>query len=161
MTNTPEITVAAIAEQNGRFLTIEERVRGKLVLNQPAGHLENHETLAEAASRECFEESGWQFEPTHLCGIYTWRHPTKDVTVVRFAFCGRAHSYDPHAKLDDGIERSLWMSPDELLECPERLRSPMVAQALHDFALGRSYPLDLFTSVDNQLVTDIARKASV
>jgi len=114
MQKNPEITVAAIAEQNGRFLTIEERVRGKLVLNQPAGHLEDHETLAEAASRECFEESGWQFEPIGLCGIYTWHHPLKQVTIMRIAFCGRAHSHDPHAKLDKGIERSLWMSPEEL-----------------------------------------------
>ena len=161
MQNTPEITVAAIAEQNGRFLTIEERVRGKLVLNQPAGHLENHETLAEAASRECFEESGWHFEPSHLCGIYTWRHPAKDVTIVRFAFCGRAHSFDPEAKLDDGIERSLWMTPDELFERADRLRSPMVAQAIHDFAKGLTYPLDMFTSVENQLITDLAQKASI
>lgn len=161
MHNTPEITVAAIAEENGRFLTIEEHVRGELVLNQPAGHLENHESLTEAVARECFEESGWQFEPSHLCGIYTWRHPRKDVTVVRFAFCGRAHSYDADATLDDGIVRAFWLTPDELFEQSSRLRSPMVAQALHDFAAGRSYPLDMFTSVVNQSVADLARKVSI
>lgn len=147
--NTPEITVAAIAEQNGKFLTIEEHVRGKLVLNQPAGHLENNETLAEAAARECFEESGWHFDPSHLCGIYTWRHPRKDVTIVRFAFCGKAHSFDPDATLDDGIERSLWMTPDELFEREDRLRNPMVGQAIRDFAEGRQYPLELLTSIQH------------
>ena len=161
MQNTPEITVAAIAEQNGRFLIIEEHVRGKLVLNQPGGHLENHETLAEAASRECLEESGWQFEPSHLCGIYTSHHPTRDVTVVRFAFCGRAHSFDPEATLDDGIERSFWMTPAELFARADRLRSPMVAQAINDYALGLRYPLEMFTPVENQVITDLARKATV
>ncbi len=161
MQNTPEITVAAIAEQNGRFLTIEERVRGELVLNQPAGHLENHETLAEAVARECLEESGWHFEPSHLCGIYTWRHPRKDVTVIRFAFCGRAHSFDANATLDDGIVRALWLTPDEIFAQTDRLRSPMVTQALHDFAAGHHYPLDMFTSVVNPALDELELKASI
>ncbi|MFK8028976.1 MAG: NUDIX hydrolase [Gammaproteobacteria bacterium] len=161
MTRAPEITVAAIAEQNGKFLTIEEHVRGKLVLNQPAGHMENHETLAEAVARECFEESGWHFEPTHLCGIYTWTHPTKNVTIVRFAFCGRAHSYDPEAILDDGIERSMWMTPRELFERPGRLRNPMVGQAIHDFKAGRHYPLEMITSMDSEPISELSLKANV
>lgn len=149
--NKPTITVAAIAEQNGKFLTIEEHVRGQLVLSQPGGHLENHETLAEAAARECFEESGWQFEPMHLCGIYTWQHPRKHSTILRFAFCGIAHSFDPDAALDEGIVRSFWMTPDELTEQEDRLRNPMVMQAIRDFSLGRHYPLDLLTSLEQPL----------
>lgn len=153
--NSPEITVAAVAERSGRFLTIEERVRGKLVLNQPAGHLENNETLSEAVARECFEESGWRFEPDALCGIYTWQHPYKDVTVVRFAFCGTAHSFDAGASLDEGIVRALWLSPDELGKQSDRLRSPMVMQAVHDFKAGRRFPLDMLTSVFNSGVPNV------
>ena len=48
----PEVTVAAVIERSGRFLLVEERIRGRLVLNQPAGHLEDGETLLEAVVRD-------------------------------------------------------------------------------------------------------------
>ena len=38
---TPDITVAAIVEQEGRFLCVEERINGRTVFNQPAGHVEH------------------------------------------------------------------------------------------------------------------------
>ena len=41
----PDVTVAAVIERSGRFLLVEERIRGRLVLNQPAGHLEDGESL--------------------------------------------------------------------------------------------------------------------
>jgi 8-oxo-dGTP pyrophosphatase MutT (NUDIX family) len=37
----PDITVAAIVEQDGRFLLVEESIRGQRVYNQPAGHVES------------------------------------------------------------------------------------------------------------------------
>jgi hypothetical protein len=45
----PDVTVATIVPRDGRFLVVEERIRGELVVNQPAGHLEPHESLADAA----------------------------------------------------------------------------------------------------------------
>ena len=48
----PEVTVAAVVERDHRFLVVEERISGRLVLNQPAGHLEDGETLVEAVIRE-------------------------------------------------------------------------------------------------------------
>ena len=55
----PDVTVATIIPRDGRFLVVEERIRGDLVVNQPAGHLEPGESLAEAARRETLEETGW------------------------------------------------------------------------------------------------------
>ena len=46
------LTVAAIIEDQGRFLFVEEHSGGKLVINQPAGHVEAGETLPYAVSRE-------------------------------------------------------------------------------------------------------------
>ena len=37
----PDVTVAALIERERRFLLVEERIRGRLVLNQPAGHVED------------------------------------------------------------------------------------------------------------------------
>ncbi len=33
----PDVTVAALVERDGRFLLVEERIRGRVVFNQPAG----------------------------------------------------------------------------------------------------------------------------
>ena len=48
----PDVTVAAVVVADGRLLMVEESVGGRLVLNQPAGHLEPDETLVDAALRE-------------------------------------------------------------------------------------------------------------
>ena len=39
MTWFPHVTVAAVIENDGRFLMVEEEVSAGLVYNQPAGHL--------------------------------------------------------------------------------------------------------------------------
>jgi hypothetical protein len=41
----PHVTVATVVPREGRFLLVEEHVRGCLVLNQPAGHLDPGESL--------------------------------------------------------------------------------------------------------------------
>jgi len=60
----PDVTVACVVPQQGKFLLVEENVRGELVLNQPAGHLEPDESLLQAAVREALEETGWSVELT-------------------------------------------------------------------------------------------------
>ena len=41
----PNVVVAAIIERDGKFLLVEEKADGKLVLNQPAGHLDEPASL--------------------------------------------------------------------------------------------------------------------
>ena len=40
----PNVTVAAIVENDGRFLLVEEDADNAIVINQPAGHLEKNES---------------------------------------------------------------------------------------------------------------------
>ena len=140
---TPHIVVATVVEREGRFLLIEERINGELVLNQPAGHWEPGETLIEAARRETLEESGWEVEPTHLLGIYEWQPQSLPYPFVRFAFAATALRHHPHRKLDDGIERAVWMTPDEILQAEPRWRSPSVQTCVADHLAGQRYPLAL------------------
>ena len=85
----PNTTIAAIIEQNNRFLLVEESINGKLVFNQPAGHLEHGETLIEAVKREVMEETAWEFEPESLVGVYLYSNPHQlDITYLRFCFYG-------------------------------------------------------------------------
>jgi 8-oxo-dGTP pyrophosphatase MutT (NUDIX family) len=76
MTWKPDVTVAAVVERDGHFLFVEERAGGRVVLNQPAGHLENGETFFAAVARETLEETGWTFVPEAI--VYRQQSSTWD-----------------------------------------------------------------------------------
>jgi 8-oxo-dGTP pyrophosphatase MutT (NUDIX family) len=142
----PSVTVAAIIERDGRFLLIEEHTSEGVRLNQPAGHLDPHESLEQAVVREVMEESAHDFTPHALVGMYLSRYRSTrrgtDVTYLRFTFCGEAGAaYD--RPLDTGIIRTLWMTRDEMAACQERHRSPIVLQGVDDYLAGKRTPLDL------------------
>jgi 8-oxo-dGTP pyrophosphatase MutT (NUDIX family) len=143
MTYRPVVTVAAVAEQQGRFLLVEEHIGGRLLLNQPAGHLEEGESPESAVAREALEESGWHFEPTALVGIYLWRHAPTRVTYLRLAFAGELRTHDPARPLDDGVVRTVWLDRNGLAEAGVRLRSPLVLRCVDDWLAGRRHPLTL------------------
>ncbi|WP_018952426.1 NUDIX hydrolase [Thioalkalivibrio sulfidiphilus] len=139
---TPRATVAAVVERDGRFLMVEEQVDGGLRLNQPAGHLEDGESLLQAVIRETLEETAWHFRPEALVGIYRWRHPGGE-TFLRFAFAGAVHDQDGTRTLDPDILRTLWLDRDTLVTERARLRSPLVLRCVDDYLAGRRYPLAL------------------
>lgn len=141
----PNTTVAAIIEEQGRFLLVEEETAEGIRLNQPAGHVENGETLIEAAIRETNEETAYDFTPEHLLGVYHWRHPAKDITYLRFAFIGRASNHKPAQKLDDGILRAVWMSADEIHASKAIHRSPQVLTCIEHYLAGQRFPLSVLT----------------
>lgn len=143
----PNVTVAAVVERNGRFLLVEEQAEGALVLNQPAGHLDKGETLAQAMVRETLEETGWHVEPEAVLGVYRWCHPKKDVTYLRFTFIARALREEPNFTLDAGIVRALWLSAEQLRCERVRHRSPQVQRCVDDYLAGRRFSLDLLTDL--------------
>lgn len=145
MTPGIDVTVAAVIERDGRFLVVEERVGGNLVLNQPAGHLEHDESLVAAVVREAFEETGHRFFPTHIVGFYLWRAEETGTTYLRVAFCGGAEAPTTTPKLDDGIVGVHWLTRAQLLH--RKLRSPMVLRCFDDYLEGRRYPIECLTYV--------------
>jgi len=136
------ITVAAVIERDGRFLLVEERADGRVVLNQPAGHLDPDESLPMAAARETLEETGYRFEPQHLVGVYHWQTES-GATYVRFTFAGAATAPTGPVQLDHGIVAVHWLTRAQMLARERELRSPMVLQCVDDFLSGKRYPLDL------------------
>ena len=92
----PDVTVAAVVERDGRFLFVEERASGRVVINQPAGHLENGETFLAAVSRETLEETGWTFVPTAVIGMYMWQPEHLSRTFLRVAFS--RHARQPRSR---------------------------------------------------------------
>lgn len=144
----PDVTVATVVVREGALLVVEERVNGALVLNQPAGHLEPDESLAQAALRETLEETGWDVRLTGFVGAYQWKAPPRPGEddgrhYLRFAFSAEPVRHHPARALDDGIVQALWMPPDALRAEAGRHRSPLVWQAVADFLGGRRQPLDL------------------
>lgn len=121
---------------------VEEETEDGVRINQPAGHLENGESLVNAVVRETQEETAWLFHPQSLVGIYRWPHPQKEITYIRFAFAGEVSQHDLQQNLDSGIIRSLWMTPDALRNCEDRHRSPQVMLCVTDFLSGKLMPLD-------------------
>jgi 8-oxo-dGTP pyrophosphatase MutT (NUDIX family) len=137
----PDVTVAAVVERDARFLLVEERIRGRLVFNQPAGHLEDGESLLQAVVREALEETAWVFLPQWLLGTYLWRSP-RGHTTLRFAFCGTVSDFDAARTLDPPIVASHWLTRDEILARVAALRSPLVARCIEDYVRGVRLPLD-------------------
>ena len=139
----PNVTVAALIERDGYFLLVEEETTDGLRFNQPAGHLDEGESLVDACAREAMEETAHAFTPTELVGVYQWPRPQGDITYLRFAFAGKVGAHETARKLDTGIVRAVWLTLAEIEACADRHRSPLVLQCVRDFLCGRRFPLDL------------------
>ncbi|MFZ4289147.1 NUDIX hydrolase [Variovorax sp. HJSM1_2] len=151
----PSVTVAAVIEKNGQFLLVEEHTPEGLRLNNPAGHLESGESLVEACVREVLEETSYSFTPTALVGVYMSRvrragqngAEDRDITYLRFAFCGKVGAPDSTRRLDHGIVRTHWMTATQIQQHTPRHRTPLLQRGLDDYLAGRRFPLD-FVNTD-------------
>jgi 8-oxo-dGTP pyrophosphatase MutT (NUDIX family) len=140
---TPYVVVTAIIERDGRFLMVEEEVEDRLVINQPAGHLEQGETLFQAVKREVLEETAWHIEPESLVGLYLYAKPHTDLAFLRVCFRGTLLKHEPDRPLSEGIMRVLWLSREEIFAAQNRHRSPLVMRCVDDYLAGKRFPLEV------------------
>jgi 8-oxo-dGTP pyrophosphatase MutT (NUDIX family) len=150
----PSVTVAAIIEHQGRFLLVEEETSDGIRLNQPAGHLDPNESLADAATRETREEAACEFFPRALVGVYMSRYVSSrtghEVTYLRFAFTGElGRTLD--SPLDEGILRTVWMTREEMQACEHKHRSPLVMRCVDDYLAGKRMPLSVLYTHPNSI----------
>ena len=128
----PHVTVAAIVKKQNTFLLVKERDKftNKICYNQPAGHLEQDETLSQAASRELLEEAGLTLMPTGLLGIYNL-HAANGVHYLRFCFVFEADEKTQTPKpIDSDIISANWHTLEEIKTLP--LRSDLVLKCITD-----------------------------
>jgi 8-oxo-dGTP pyrophosphatase MutT (NUDIX family) len=152
-----DITVAASIELDGRFLTVEEHAGGRLVFNQPAGHVERGETLIDAVVRETAEETGFHFVPTEVLGLYHWHDQGDDLTYLRVAFRGEATPPSEEPILDDVIVATHWLNRSQLVAKQARLRSPMVLLCVDDHLRGARFPLACLSELNlEQQLRDVS-----
>lgn len=147
MSTALHVTAAAIVRVDERYLLVEEEVDGRRVINQPAGHWEPDESLPEAVVRETLEETGWQFRPHGLVGIYQWQHPNGRDTFLRFAFYGDVLQVDADRALDPEIKQVLWWTKTQLRSASVPLRSPQVLRCIEDFESGARFSLNCLNHI--------------
>lgn len=145
----PNTTVAVIIENQGKLLFVEEAPEGRPALNQPAGHIEQGESLAQAAVREALEETGHKVELTSYLGLYTYTAPSNGTTYHRHCFIADSVSYDPEYDLDRAITGTHWLTLDELKKSGQA-RSPLVIKCAEDYLAGKCYPLELIYEHPNE-----------
>ena len=144
----PNVTVAAIVENEGRYLLVEEQTSNGILFNQPAGHLEPDESIIQGAIRETLEETGYTFVPQWVLGIYRWHSHADNTVFLRFAFSGTAAAHDPSRALDAGILSAGWFAVDEIRKMTYCHRSPLVMRCIDDHLAGKRYPLEILTHYD-------------
>lgn len=146
----PRLTVAAVIERDKRYLMVEETIAGQTMLNQPAGHVEDGESILAAVVRETREETAWHFQPEALIGIYRWVHADGE-TFIRATFSGTVSDFNPHQPLDADIDTTRWLTLDELQPpvSPWAFRSPLVMRCILDYQQGRRFPLELLQDVES------------
>jgi 8-oxo-dGTP pyrophosphatase MutT (NUDIX family) len=137
----PHATVACVVAEGERYLMVEEEVAGRIAYNQPAGHLDDGESLLAAAVRETLEETGWTVALQHLIGVHQWRSTEHGEGVLRFSFAARALTHDPDRPLDAGIRRALWLTREEIAALGDKLRSPLVLRSIDGWLAGQRLPL--------------------
>lgn len=140
----PHVTVACIVQAEGHLLVVEERVKGRPTLNQPAGHLEANETLLQAAQRELWEETGIRAAVQHFLGVQQWIAPD-NTPFVRFLFALDLTTRAPTTPQDSDIDRCWWLTPEAILQA-DNLRSPLVAESVRLWQSGVRYPLQIISA---------------
>lgn len=147
----PNVTLACVVHCKGKFLFVQEMEHGKMTLNQPAGHLEQGETLLEGASRELFEETGIRADMQTLISIYQWHAPRTQTEFLRFTFALELAEFQEICPQDSDISGGVWLSLVEfehyIQQEGQAARSPLVKQSVLDYLSGKSYPLELLKPI--------------
>ncbi|HTQ37077.1 MAG TPA: NUDIX hydrolase [Steroidobacteraceae bacterium] len=152
----PDLAAAAIVRREHRFLIVEERIHDSLVLNQPAGHVDDGESIVDAAVRETLEETAWHFVPRALLGLYLWRNPQNGHSILRAAIIGDVTHHEAARRLDEPVVAAHWMTREGLLGEAARLRSPLVMRCIDDYLAGVRHDLSALNYLTAQPVAATA-----
>ena len=141
--------VGAIIEKDGKILLVKElKSAAKGKWNHPAGWIDVGENPIDAVKREVNEETGYEFTPTDILGVYSLvktkleggvKHP------IKIIFIGKI-SEEQGEFMKDEIGETKWFAPEEIEAMDSNtLRDLDIKQMVKDYFAGKRYPLDLIT----------------
>lgn len=136
----------AIIVKDGKVLLVKETkesVAGKW--NHPAGWIDVGEDPIDAAKREVKEETGFDFTPTHLLGVYSLikEEGGNKKQPIKIIFIGDISDKNRTALTED-VSENKWFTPEEIENMePETLRDLDIKQMVKDYFSGKKYPLDV------------------
>lgn len=147
------LTVAAIIENAGKFLLVVDNTSKGLKLNQPAGHIEDNESIEDAIIREVAEETSLNFIPEKLSGIYLAKLDNNN-SYLRFCFIGKVNGNIDNPKPqqnNDGVVAANWYSIEEIHHAvtKNQLRSELVFRVINDYLTGQEFPLSILAQYRN------------
>ena len=144
--------VGAIIEKDGKILLVKEAKEiDKDKWSQPAGWIDVGENPIEAVKREAKEETGFQFTPTHILGVYSlFRKDVKEkfnITphAIKIIFIGNI-SEEKKGELYDDVSETKWFLPEEIDKMDKNtLRDLDIKKMVKDYFTGKKYPLELLS----------------
>lgn len=140
--------VAAIIEKDGRFLLVKEKkATAKDKWSHPAGWIDLEENLIDAVKREAKEETGFDFTPKNILGVYVLVKQEMNELhhAIKIVFTGDI-SEKQEDYLDDEISETKWFMPEEIESMDlNTLRDKDIKTMIKDYLAGKKYPLDLLT----------------
>jgi len=137
----PHLTVASIVEHENKFLMVTESIKGQIVINQPAGHVDDNESIIDACVRETLEETCYEVKPYALVGIYLFKAQA-DLVFLRVCLAAKFSQKMANAKLDAQIISAEWLNYEQIAKAPN-LRNQMVLACLNDYLQGNLHDLSL------------------
>jgi len=139
--------VDCLVEQDGKFLIVQESKPGRENLyNVPGGHIIDGETIAEAAIRETFEESGYRVELTGFLGIYQSIIGAKQLNVAGPCYLARVTGGE--ARVSEEHPEVRWVTVEEFLALAAdgRFWTSYLPDLMADYQRRGAYPLDAVSS---------------
>ena len=132
-----DLTVAALVEQDGRFLIVEETSTGVVVITQPGGHIETGESPEQAIIRETLEETACEIAIRELLGVYLWIHPQTRQQFLRIVYTATLLKQHHSQPLDAGVHAVHWYSEADLRRRKRNWRTPVVLRCIEDYKAGQ------------------------
>lgn len=149
----------ALLIKDGKILLVKESGKkgadnGKW--SHPAGWINVGEEVIAAAKREVEEETGYDFNPSYLLGIYSLvrkdlgKELGSSPHAIKFIFLGDI-SDEPTKELYDDISETKWFTPKEI-EMMDilTLRDLDIKQMVKDYFSGRKYPLEVIRHAERK-----------
>ena len=107
-----KVAAGVIVEQEGKVLLVRRKMKPRQALwTFPGGFVDFDETPAEAAVRECLEETGLVVEITNLLDVVGGQEHEGGADIV---IVYRARQIGGKLQADDDVDRATFFSPGEL-----------------------------------------------